>query len=168
MDRRWIWIAGAVLAASGLLGVVAHVRAVRAAEITTRPSDAIEYDGQYYKFYPGPVTFEEARTRCAKASGYLVSITSGAENAFVQALVDGEKVWIGLHDMGTDGDWTWVDGSTYSYENWREDPTGENTTTNEPNGGARENAVAMNWWADGTWNDHNERALLGYVCEWDD
>lgn len=44
-----------------------------------------------------------------------------------------ENTWLGGHDIGTEGSWSWSDGSSWSFVNWRE---------NHPNnGGADGNQV---------------------------
>ncbi len=47
----------------------------------------------------------------AGVSGYLVTITSAEENAFVASRIPGaSNVWIGASDAAVEGDWRWVTG----------------------------------------------------------
>ena len=58
------------------------------------------------------------------AMGYLVTITSPGERAFVNNLagVPGEPMWIGMYQVTgsqePDGGWTWVTGEDWGYTDW--------------------------------------------------
>lgn len=79
---------------------------------------ALELDDgtHYYEFVTadGNVTWEAARTLATARtlnglSGYLVSVTSQAENDFVASKVGSAPAWLGGNDTAIDGTWVWAD-----------------------------------------------------------
>lgn len=87
---------------------------------------------------PGGITWEAARDAALDKGGYLATLTSAEENAFVHGLVASNPwywvtigtapnqytsgPWIGLYQpAGSDepaGDWSWVTGESLDYTNW--------------------------------------------------
>ncbi|MHC4253655.1 MAG: protein kinase domain-containing protein, partial [Planctomycetota bacterium] len=57
--------------------------ATRAADI---PADAAKFGGHWYKLFPEPTTWHDAKRRCEEAGGHLVTITSKEENDLVVSL----------------------------------------------------------------------------------
>ncbi|HET7698804.1 MAG TPA: lectin-like protein [Vicinamibacterales bacterium] len=126
-------------------------------------------NGNYYEYVrDGGLTWEAARTAAAARShagfsGRLVTVTSAAENAFVNALRgEGDlRAWIGMHDPDGSGDagFAWISGEPLTYTNW---------AAGEPDNPGTEFFVEMS--ADGTWK--NSVALdgalptLGYLVEY--
>ncbi len=94
-------------------------------------------NGHFYEVIPVPesISWENASSSAIAAGGYLATITSAEENAFVYALVSsdssfwtvglgGESVgpWLGGFQPGgspePDGNWQWVTGELFAYTNW--------------------------------------------------
>jgi hypothetical protein len=103
----------------------------------------------------------------AGSPGYLVTLTSPAEEGFVLQsfgsvpLETGGGVWIGLSDIVQEGAFVWVTGEPLSYTNWQ---------TGEPNGGTFENFAETVFFGGGAssgWNDLPGSHVRGYVIEWD-
>ena len=76
-------------------------------------------NGHYYKSStPTTATYTQARTNAKATSykgmpGYLVAITSEAENTFVATNIESAaSVWIGATDEDSEGTWQW-DNSSY-------------------------------------------------------
>ena len=71
---------------------------------------------EYFEETSPRLTWDEARAAAetktfAGVTGYLVTITSAEENAFVASRIPGaSNVWIGASDAGVEGDWRWVTG----------------------------------------------------------
>jgi hypothetical protein len=63
--------------------------------------------------------------------GYLVTVTSAAEQTFVHALTPLGEWWTGGSDVGSPGNWTWQygpeAGQAFTFDNWGgPPPTGAN------------------------------------------
>lgn len=130
----------------------------------------------------GGINWTDARDAAAALTlgtcpGYLVSITSQAENDFIvanlsEALPPGQRgYWIGAwQPPGSEepaGGWTWVSGEPFEFTNW-------NSSRGEPNdykGTYPETGEdAAHLWDDGAgkWNDLSSLDTTpGYVVEYD-
>ena len=67
-------------------------------------------------------TWEDAESVCQSQTwggvqGHLASVHSEEENIFVASLAK-ETIWLGHHDLHKEGQWTWTDGTKFSYSNW--------------------------------------------------
>ena len=114
-----------------------------------------------------PTTWHLAKKKAIKSDGYLVVISSAAENQFVFDLLkkatkgEGCNVWIGLNDEKCEGAWEWVDGEKVSFVKW---------ANGEPNNcayaflGGSEHAVHMN--SLGEWNDYASDGRIPFVVEY--
>ncbi len=144
----------------------------------------VEYGGHYYQRFDKGMTWQEAKAYCEDLGGYLVTITSAAEQAFVESIVtQGSKYqyWIGLT---TAEDPQWVTGESFFYSNWdsgdpdnqtREDGESEdyvhiNNKTNPANSGSKR----FKWndmYYDNTFpgeENHFSTNKVGFICEWGD
>jgi hypothetical protein len=126
-------------------------------------------NGHYYElFMPGTISWEDANTAAIGLGGYLATLTSGPEDAFVWSNVDdelddngGNMAWLGgFQPVGTgepnDG-WRWVTIEPWSYTNW---------FAGEPNNLGEEDYLHLGRFTDGGWNDANG-GTNGYIVEWD-
>ncbi len=117
--------------------------------------------------------FEGAVADCKALGAHIVSITSAAENEVVSSLVRNSK-WIGgfenvpLTSPGQ-GQYEWVTGEPFGYENWAEDEPDSAEYRCNSSGpiGPRcyEHCILME--GGGTWLDSRCDASDGYVCEWE-
>lgn len=126
-------------------------------------------NGHYYDYVAGAFTWAAADTAADASSylgmsGHLVTITSGAENAWIVAnLTTSTQPWIGLYQLAgslePSGGWTWVTGEALSYVNW---------APGEPNNLGGENHA--HFWNPGTdgrnWNDLSGNSARGYIVEY--
>lgn len=144
------------------------------------PSTAIEFNGHYYQVYDTPMTWDEAKAYCESLDGHLVTITSGAEQEFVESLIaNGKKksYWLGGTDIANEGTWEWITGEKFDYTNWREFM---------PDNWQNEDYLMMYKEMDpsytgetfGRWNDlksdgtcpgnsYFSKDIFGFICEWD-
>lgn len=86
------------------------------------------FNGHAYYKSTAKTTWPEARATARRAGGYLVTITSSAENDFVfnNAAKDpsvpvgffDRGTWIGLNDAMQEGNFVWENGEAVSYTNW--------------------------------------------------
>ena len=134
------------------------------------PAATASYGGHTYELYDVSLDWETAQAYCAAQGGYLVTITSQAEQTVVNSLLPGEKnlYWIGLKE---DSGWAWVSGEPFSYANW---------ATNEPTGGEERWAQLFGSdygkYARGAWNDLRVSGSpsaayymldkIGFICEY--
>lgn len=118
--------------------------------------------GNYYEFVATPLEWSDALAAAASQSylgfpGHLVTITSEAENQFVEDLAPDEfsSLWIAASDLAAEGTWRWVagpeagqvfwlDGTTTTYANW---------ANGEPNDVGLGEDYGEMYAASGTWND---------------
>ncbi|CAH1781368.1 unnamed protein product [Owenia fusiformis] len=70
-----------------------------------------------YLFVEPIKNWHAANDDCKTQSAYLTSITNPGEQSFISGKVTGRS-WIGLHDIGTEGNFEWSDGSQYNFTNW--------------------------------------------------
>ena len=112
------------------------------------------YNGHSYYRSTGSAFWTTAKQNCVSMGGYLVTITSAAENSFIFNLWP--SGWIGLTDEVTEGVWRWVTGETYSYSSWN---------PGEPNNAGNEDYIQFV--GGGKWNDLPNNVSLPYVLEFD-
>jgi hypothetical protein len=75
---------------------------------------AFANNGHFYEYMPGSITWTNARNAAATKyyngmQGYLVTVTSQAENDFVQQKIQSNS-WMGASDLAYEGTWRWVTG----------------------------------------------------------
>lgn len=93
-----------------------------------------------------------AATAALGGGWHLATITSAAEQSFVvtqfltpNPVNDSDAhFWLGGSDAALNGTWTWVTGEVWSYQNWN---------AGEPNGGVREQYLALDARGAWKWND---------------
>lgn len=108
-------------------------------------------------------TWAQAQSLCEADGLDLASIHSQEEQgcavaALVEAGASGLGGFIGLHEDGVEGNWLWIDGTTFDFANW---------LSGEPNndGGFTTNVVHIWLNTGGYWNDVGPaRTDFGYVC----
>ena len=131
-------------------------------------------NGHYYEFVSGSFIWTEARDAAASSSymgftGYLATITSAGEQAFLDGLwPQDDPYWLGGSDAAAEGTWEWVTepGGTvaFTFLNWR---------AGEPNNLGGEDylhgwfSTAPGNQSNPNWNDSFEGSSYGYVVEYD-
>lgn len=127
------------------------------------PVEAVSYEGHYYYVYDvDTITdWNMAQEYCEAQGGYLATITSPEEDAFLYSYITDagySSVMFGLTDQEQTDDWHWVTGEELSYLNWR---------SGEPNhqGGYEHYGMYYEKNPDGTWNDGSGRGGP-FLCEW--
>lgn len=127
------------------------------------PAGAVEFNGHYYYVYSEDYAadWNEARAFCEEQGGYLATITSAEEDEFIFSYMTQNgyaSAWFGLSNQNQQGDWQWVTGEKYSYQNWH---------PGEPNnqGGYEHYGMYYEKNTDGSWNDGNGMSCA-FVCEW--
>jgi VCBS repeat-containing protein len=119
-------------------------------------------NGHYYGVTTADGSWTQSSANAAAMGGYLATITSAAENAFIFENIDptGAWWWIGASDAAVEGQWRWVTGPEAGTQFWQGlyyngARVGGNYANwqpgSEPNGGTGENHAHM--WGGGYWND---------------
>ena len=139
--------------ALGIPGVPVYLYSRTTPAITGFTSQQ-NYNGHSYYRSTGSAFWTDARTACANMGGYLVTVTSAAENNFLFNLWP--SGWIGLTDEVSEGIWRWVTGEAYSYTSWN---------PGEPNNAGNEDYIQFV--GGGKWNDLPNNVSLPYVIEFD-
>jgi Lectin C-type domain len=81
-------------------------------------------NGHYYEVITTPqiISWTDARDAAAAKGGYLATVTSAAEDAFIQNLASNSPIWLGgFQPAGSSepsGGWRWVTSEPFSYTNW--------------------------------------------------
>jgi hypothetical protein len=172
-----------IRAVSNMLGVSVdwkeETRSVLLGAQTLPLEDASMFNGHSYKFFDLSMTWYEAKAYCESLGGYLATITTAAEQKFIENLISRggqNQYWLGGTDEKSEGNWEWITGEPWIYSNW---------DSPEPNGGRNENYLAIfrldephksnkqYFWNDLANDPHNtaypfyDLKYLGFVCEWD-
>ncbi|QTN38522.1 HYR domain-containing protein [Cryomorphaceae bacterium] len=142
-------------------------------------------NGHFYEFVPAPsITWAAAKAAAEQMTyngqqGYLVTITSAAENAFAASKLPGAQGWIGANDSQVEGEWRWVTGpeagdlfyiaglgaQNGAYNNWASGEPND-FTTGPPFQFGEDVAHFL---TNGQWNDYPNAigsAIAGYVVEY--
>lgn len=132
------------------------------------PPGTVEFNGHRYLIYnDSPPTWDRALANCQSRGGYLASITSRRENAFLYQYITslGERsAYFGGSDAAREGRWSWANGDPWRYSNW---------AVGEPNNESNAEDYTMFYWkfTDGRWNDGSFTGSTvdgsdAYLCEW--
>ena len=78
------------------------------------------YNGSCYYTSDTCETWSKANRICRSFDANLPAIESQEENVYIQHRHNGEKAWIGLNDIATEGLFTWVDGCPDKFRYWAE------------------------------------------------
>gem|GEM_PF-2185422 len=141
------------------------------------PSKTLEYNGHKYELYDDHGSWEDTKAFCEAQGGHLVTITSAGEQNAVLELMQNctNGVYnIGATDYNQSGNWSWVTGETFSYNNWDPDypePSRDNGEyyaaiigkENAPNKQVGEWIDAPNITMSGFYGFEN----TGFICEYD-
>lgn len=145
------------------------------------------FNGHYYEFVSAPgITWTAAKTAAEARTlyglnGYLVTVTSAEEQAFIAPKLGGEG-WMGASDSATEGTWIWAVGPEAGTQFWQDESLELGTTENFP--GSTVDGRYQNWASsepnnyngnedyahflrDGYWNDYDLATFVsGYVVEY--
>jgi Ca2+-binding RTX toxin-like protein len=139
-------------------------------------------NGHFYEFIAADgITWTQAKVAAESKTyfglqGYLTTVTSTSENAFIASKLQGEG-WMGSSDAATEGVWRWVTGPEAGQQFWSGDESGnavngmyENWATGEPNNSSSDPSGEDHghFLSGGNWNDYlyNNTSIEGYVVEY--
>ncbi len=131
---------------------------------------AVKFNDHWYKaIEDDSVTdWETARQYCIDHNGYLATITSAEEDAFIYNYLrntyGAENAYFGLTDRENEGVWQWANGEAVSYTNWGSgEPNGENS---EEDYGMYYQAYPNGQWNDGDFSYGTVNGGTIFICEW--
>jgi len=129
---------------------------------TCKDCEGSVYAGHCYVWENWQTNWSSAQSSCTQAGGYLTSVTSSAENSFVDGLCQ-TACWIGLTDKAVEKSWVWESGEPF-------DPNKANWRPLQPDNFANEDCVEMckdcGWGQpSGKWNDLDCGKQRSFVCE---
>ena len=75
---------------------------------------------------------EDAQTQAADEEAHLVTITSEAEQIWLEAVFGRGPYWIGLTDVLKEGEWIWETGEPVTYTNWGKNDEDEDVLDEPP------------------------------------
>ena len=111
-------------------------------------------NGHYYQLIYQPMTWAQALATAAGShlsnrQGYLATITSEDEQAFLASNFGSAYVWLGGADSEAEGIWKWINGpemgNVFHRVGQSEQPGYSNWNDGEPNNLGDEDA--LHWWA---------------------
>lgn len=130
--------------------------------IVKHPAGAVQFQGHWYKLYPGKMPWTTAAQQCQRLGGQLVCIETATEAQFVAQIARGNSLWLGGYKNAR-GQWTWVNGKPITVKFW--------SPGRPDNAGGIENHLEVD--PKGTWDDVRKdgnprsiHAVIGFICEW--
>lgn len=135
-------------------------------------NNTADYNGHRYERIDQGMTWTDAKAYSESKGGYLACVTSQEENDVIFSLIaNGEKsfYWLGGNDIDAEGQWEWLSGERWQYENWGSGQPDNNYYKEEDYlGMSRKN---VSWAKAGQWNDFavdgSASGLGGFVIEYD-
>ncbi|CAH7488194.1 Cd207 [Phodopus roborovskii] len=138
-------------------------------KLLQRQSDILEmmsrgwkyFRGNFYYFSHTPKTWYSAEQSCISRDAHLTSVTSESEQEFLYKSADGLPCWIGLTKAGIEGDWYWVDGTSFNKKQserfW---------IPGEPNNtGNNEHCANIRVSSSRAWNDSSCDNKFPFICK---
>ncbi|XP_071822362.1 uncharacterized protein [Apostichopus japonicus] len=116
-----------------------------------------QYNNGCYKIGTTMLSWYDARTDCQSTpNSDLIVINDADEDAYWRSVGFGADWWIGLYDIGTEGDFQWIDCTRpTSFDNWGPEQP------DDYNGDEDCVLIASDW----SWNDWVCSDRVMYLCE---
>ncbi len=128
-----------------------------------------DFNGHYYELIDGDgIDWASAHDYCVEHGGHLATITSAAEQRFIEKLLrQGTKDFYWLDSMFTnDGyGWGWITNEDFNYENWSLEYTRRHLGEGKYFGLICRTGEFGSWDA-AVYNDNIKKC--GFICEWDE
>lgn len=108
------------------------------------------WGNSFHKIYNelGKKTYLEAKKLCEDDNATLANPRFETENAFIAGLTP-ERFWIGINDIENEGEFVSLDGNPVSFTKWKT----PREPSNSQHGDFDEDAVVLNFYDQGFWND---------------
>lgn len=123
-------------------------------------AQGLQVQGQVHCYWhrTDELSFQQAQAACQAQGGYLVTIQSSEENAFVRALAGTSDVWLGLarnNGPCTKANFSWLTAEPSTVDLWE-------AGYPECSGGSPHGARLR---SDGEWRDSSQSSTRQFVCE---
>ncbi|XP_064594480.1 macrophage mannose receptor 1-like isoform X2 [Liolophura sinensis] len=121
--------------------------------------EELSSSGGCYQFHEEQKTYADAQNFCSHYGGNLASITTVAEQNYIQGRIGGMhslSLWVGGNDLSVEGGWSWQDKSPFTYINWE---------PGEPNNDEDSEDCVSIYTRRGTWSDNNCNLKNGFICK---
>jgi len=112
-----------------------------------------------YLYHPERADWESAKVMCEMSGGQLAVIS----NPMIQRRIGSrfgefEEFWIGATDIEREGQFRWVNGQSWGFQNWYK---------SQPNPGKSEHCVTFNYWGkkNSQWGDRKCLLSKPFLCE---
>lgn len=119
-------------------------------------SGAKTFGGHCYFALSGNRNWDSGRTGCTGVGAHLVTISSAAEESFVETISGGSDRWIGLSRPSgspvVDASFSWVTGEAFSFKAW---------ASGEPN----DSGLCVRIRTGGQWSDTSCNNTNTAICE---
>lgn len=158
---------------TALFGIICLTPIVQADPIIWEPADGGNGNGYEVIFLETTISWEDAAAAAEAMGGYLVSLTTVAENEFVAGLIGAapgllDSYWLGGYQTDPnglgepDGSWAWVSG-----EYWDPLFAADRWAPDEPNNADGIQHYLHFWPSLPLWDDmDNRNTMMGYVVEY--
>ena len=100
-------------------------------------------------------TWKQAYNDAKIKGGMLATVINKSENDQLLYISNKKRGWVGGLDAELEGNWNWVSGKSFKYENWKD--------KQPDNAGGKEHFLEIQ--SDGKWNDLPENYKQGYYLE---
>ena len=127
------------------------------------------YNAHTYAITSSAMNHADATAAAAALGGYLVTITTKAENDWLTATFETiyGDIWIGAKDVISEGTWVWDNGTGENFSSssvWPSDNTTRKFCSNEPNNSGD---CAQIYQASGCWDDTTCNSTKLGIIEFD-
>jgi hypothetical protein len=153
------------------------------AAVPARPGTVYNGNGHSYEVVNLTMSWADAKRYCEERGGYLATITSAGEQAFIENLLarEGSKsvYWLGGY-RSNDGRFQWLTGERFEYSNWMPGQPDNDRNMEDKLEMTRIAAPYTSNSRPGHWNDAptNNNSMrkdsydyystdLGFICEFD-
>jgi hypothetical protein len=127
----------------------------------TRPKNVLRFGGHEYALFEENVVWHTAKKRCEDLGGHLATLETPEEQAFILDACRAAKqaAWLGVTNEPATDKWVWITGEPVkSTAGWALDDHFKEYFAR----------AAAFWPATDGINDHDFRARIPFLCEWDD
>ena len=106
-----------------------------------------------------PLSFNNALGYCNEKEGIIAEPTNSLVQSTLESLVGDASYWIGATDIDFEGNFVWMSGTPWSYENWK---------SGQPNNyGSGEDCATLGGGGEGgEWMDRGCEQKFLPLCQW--